>query len=68
MMFAPPLAKQMVRIGPAEELSIVLLALIALMSLSGKSPLKNATMIILGLLGASVAWILSPDILDLPSI
>lgn len=54
MLFAPPLAKQMVRVGPAEELSIVLLALIALMYLSGKSPVKNATMIILGLLGASV--------------
>jgi len=56
MLFAPLLARQMVKIGPAEEFSLVLLALIALTYLSGKSRVKNVAMIILGLLIASVGF------------
>jgi putative tricarboxylic transport membrane protein len=54
MLFAPPLAKQMVKIGPAEEFSLILLALLVLAYLSGKSKVKTAAMIFLGLLIATV--------------
>ncbi len=54
MLFAPPLARQMVKVGPAEEFSVILLAIVLLSYLSGKSKAKTVVMIALGLLIASV--------------
>jgi putative tricarboxylic transport membrane protein len=54
MLFAPPLAKVMLKIGPGEEFSLMLLALIVMSFVSSASMLKTLMMIILGLLIATV--------------
>ncbi|MBI4765907.1 MAG: tripartite tricarboxylate transporter permease, partial [Deltaproteobacteria bacterium] len=46
--FAPPLSKAALSFGPPEYLAIMLLAFVALLTLSGDSPLKGAMMISLG--------------------
>ncbi len=56
MLFAPPLSKFMLRIGPAEEFLLMLLAVIVLGYIGGRSKLKTIAMIILGLLLATVGW------------
>jgi len=54
MLFAPPLAKVMLKIGPGEEFSLMLLALIVMSFVSRAPMLKTLTMILLGLLFATV--------------
>lgn len=54
MLFAPPLSKIMLGIGPAENFAIMILALIVLSYVSSVSKLKTAAMIILGLLISTV--------------
>ena len=54
MLFAPPLAKAMLKIGPGEEFSLMLLALIVMSFVSSAPFLKTLSMIILGVLIATV--------------
>ncbi len=54
MLFAPPLAKLMLQVGPAAEFGLMLLALLALSFVSGGPPLKTMAMILVGLLIATV--------------
>ena len=54
MLFAPPLAKAMLRIGPGEEFSLMLLALIVMSFVSSAPILKTLSMIILGVLIATI--------------
>jgi putative tricarboxylic transport membrane protein len=54
MLFAPPLAKAMLRIGPGEEFSLMLLALIVMSFVSRAPILKTLSMIILGVLIATI--------------
>lgn len=54
MLFAPALAKAMLRIGPGEEFSLMLLALVVLSFVSQSSVLKTLLMILLGLLIATI--------------
>ncbi len=54
MLFAPPLAKAMLRIGPGEEFSLMVLALIVMSFVSQTSMLKTLAMIILGILIATI--------------
>jgi putative tricarboxylic transport membrane protein len=54
MLFAPPLAAAMLRVGPAAEFMLMLLALIAICVVSSGSALKTAAMILVGLLLATV--------------
>jgi putative tricarboxylic transport membrane protein len=54
MLFAPALARVMVKIGPGEEFSLMLLALIVMSFVSQAPMLKTLTMILLGLLIATV--------------
>jgi putative tricarboxylic transport membrane protein len=54
MLFAPPLAKAMLKIGPGEEFSLMVLALIIMSFVSSASVLKTLAMILLGLLIATV--------------
>ncbi len=54
MCFAPPLAKVMLKIGPAEEFSIVVLSLVIITFVSNAPILKTFPMIILGLLLATI--------------
>lgn len=54
MFFAPPLAAAMLRIGPAEEFVILLLAFLVMVLVSQSSPLKTLTMVLLGLLIAAI--------------
>jgi putative tricarboxylic transport membrane protein len=54
MLFAPPLARVMLKIGPGEEFSLMLLALIVMSFVSSAPILKTLMMIILGLLIATV--------------
>ena len=42
MLFAPPLAKVMLQIGPAAEFALMLLALLVLSFVSSGPPLKTA--------------------------
>lgn len=54
MLFAPPLARIMLKIGPAEEFSMLILALLIMSYVSKASKLKTMAMIILGMLIASI--------------
>src|SRR5512136_1204607 len=54
MLFAPPLAKAMLKIGPGEEFSLMVLALIIMSFVSSAPILKTLAMILLGLLIATV--------------
>lgn len=54
MLFAPPLAEQMLKIGPGEELSFMLLALLIMSYVSSTGKLKTTTMTIVGMLIAVV--------------
>jgi putative tricarboxylic transport membrane protein len=54
MLFAPPLAKLMLQIGPAAEFGLMLLALLTLSFVSGGPPLKTFAMILVGLAIATV--------------
>ncbi len=54
MLFAPPLANAMLKIGPGEEFSLMLLALIVIAYVSRSSPLKTLAMILLGLIIATM--------------
>jgi putative tricarboxylic transport membrane protein len=54
MLFAPPLANAMLKIGPGEEFSLMLLALIVMSFVSSAPILKTLAMILLGLLIATV--------------
>jgi putative tricarboxylic transport membrane protein len=54
MLFAPPLASIMLKVGPAAEFGLMLLALLMLAFASSGPPIKTLAMIILGLLIATV--------------
>lgn len=54
MLFAPPLAKLMLQVGPSAEFGLMLLALLALSFISGGPPLKTLTMVLVGLVIAMV--------------
>ncbi len=54
MLFAPPLAQLMLRIGPPEEFALMVLALLVMSVVSSGPPLKTVAMILLGLLLATV--------------
>lgn len=54
MLFAPPLAKVMLQIGPAAEFALMLLALLALSFISGGPPLKTLAMVLVGLIIATI--------------
>jgi putative tricarboxylic transport membrane protein len=54
MLFAPALAKAMLKIGPGEEFSLMLLALVVLSFVSQAPVLKTVPMILLGLVIATI--------------
>jgi len=54
MFFAPPLAQLMLKVGPAEEFSLMILALLVVSIVGSSSMLKTMAMILLGLLIATV--------------
>jgi putative tricarboxylic transport membrane protein len=54
MFFAPALAQVMLRVGPAEEFSLMILALLVVSFVGSSNTLKTIAMIILGLLIATV--------------
>lgn len=54
MLFAPALAKAMLKIGPGEEFSLMLLALLVLSFVSQAPVLKTLPMILLGLVIATI--------------
>jgi putative tricarboxylic transport membrane protein len=54
MLFAPPLAQVMLKIGPGEELSLMVLALLIMSYVSSSSKLKTIAMTVLGMLIATV--------------
>jgi len=54
MLFAPPLAKLMLQVGPAAEFGLMLLALLVLSFVSGGKPLKTLAMLLTGLLIATI--------------
>ena len=54
MLFAPPLAKVMLKVGPAAEFALMLLALIVMSVVSTSSSLKTLAMILVGLLLATI--------------
>jgi putative tricarboxylic transport membrane protein len=54
MFFAPPLAEAMLRVGPAAEFMLMLLALIIVAFVSFGPPIKTLAMILLGLVLAMV--------------
>jgi putative tricarboxylic transport membrane protein len=54
MLFAPPLARAMLKIGPGEEFSLMLLALLVLSFVSQSTILKTLSMILLGLMIATI--------------
>jgi putative tricarboxylic transport membrane protein len=54
MMFAPPLAQLMLKVGPAEEFSLMILALLVISIVGSSGILKTTAMIILGLLISTV--------------
>ena len=54
MLFAPPLAKLMLAIGPAAEFGLMVLALLVLAFVSGGPPLKTLAMVLTGLLISTV--------------
>ena len=54
MLFAPPLAKAMLKVGPAAEFALMLLALGVMSVISTSSSLKTLAMILVGLLLATI--------------
>lgn len=54
MLFAPPLAQVMLKIGPGEEFSLMILAMLLMSYVSETSKLKTLAMAALGMLIASV--------------
>ncbi len=54
MLFAPPLASVMLKVGPAAEFVLMVLALLIISFVSSAPPLKTLTMIVLGLIIATV--------------
>jgi len=54
MLFAPPLADLMLRIGPPEEFALMVLALLVMSVVSSGPPLKTVAMILLGLVLGTV--------------
>lgn len=54
MLFAPPLAEAMLKIGPSAEFILMFLALLVISFVSSGHPLKTMTMILLGLLISTV--------------
>lgn len=54
MFLAPPLAAFMLRIGPAEEVALMVMSLLILTFVSSGAPLKTLSMILLGLALATV--------------
>ena len=54
MLFAPPLAKVMLSIGPAAEFGLMVLALLVLSFVSGGKPLKTFAMVVVGLLISTI--------------
>jgi len=54
MFFAPPLAQVMLKVGPAEEFSLMILALLVVSFVGSSNVLKTVAMIILGLMIATV--------------
>ena len=54
MLFAPPLAELMLKVGPAAEFGLMLLSLLVLSFISSGPPLKTLAMVLLGLLIATV--------------
>ena len=54
MLFAPALAQAMLKIGPGEEFSLMLLALVVLTFVSQSSILKTLAMVLLGLAVANI--------------
>lgn len=54
MLFAPPLAQAMLKIGPAAEFALMVLALIVMSVISTSPALKTFSMILLGLLLATI--------------
>ena len=54
MLFAPPLARVMLEIGPAAEFALMVLALLVLAFVSGGPPLKTLAMVLTGLLISTV--------------
>ncbi len=54
MLFAPPLAEVMLRIGPPEEFGLMVLALLVTAFVSGGPPVKTVAMVLLGLVLATV--------------
>jgi putative tricarboxylic transport membrane protein len=54
MLFAPPLAKLMLQVGPAAEFGLMVLALLVLTFVSSGPPLKTFAMVITGLLISTV--------------
>lgn len=54
MLFAPPLAKLMLQVGPSAEFGLMLLALLALSFVSGGPALKTLAMVLAGLFIATI--------------
>ena len=54
MLFAPPLAKLMLAVGPAAEFALMLLALLIVSFISGAAPVKTLAMVLCGLLIATI--------------
>lgn len=54
MLFAPPLAEVMLKIGPGEEFSLMVLAMLLMSYVSDSSKLKTLAMAVLGMLLATV--------------
>ena len=54
MLFAPPLAQAMLKVGPAAEFALMVLALMVMSVISTSSSLKTLAMILVGLLIATV--------------
>ena len=54
MMFAPPLANAMLRVGPAAEFVLMVLALLVISFVSSGPPIKTLAMVLLGLALATV--------------
>ncbi len=53
-LFAPPLAQLMLKVGPASEFALMALALVVMGFISSGPPVKTLTMIVLGLIIATI--------------
>jgi len=54
MLFAPPLAQLMLKIGPGEEFALMLLAMVVISYVSSSSKLKTLAMVIFGILISTI--------------